>query len=150
MMVVKFVMMVGIAGSGKSTKAAEIAVREGATIISSDAIREELYGDEAIHGDGQVYQVMEDRTMIALRKGVSVVYDATNLVASRRRELLARLPAGVEKECAWVNTPIERALQNNESRARHVAEWVIYHQAAQLEAPTKEEGWNVIYICPCE
>ena len=146
MMVVKFVMMVGIAGSGKSTKAVEIAAEEGAEVIGSDSIRKELYGDEAIHGDGQVYQVMEDRTMIALRKGASVVYDATNLVASRRRELLAKLPAGVEKECIWVNTPIECALQNNQSRARHVAEGVIYHQVAQLEAPIKEEGWDTIRI----
>ncbi len=149
-MTAKFIMMVGIAGSGKSTKAAEIAVRERATIISSDAIREELYGDEATHGDGQVYQVMEDRAMIALRKGASVIYDATNLVASRRRELLAKLPAGVEKECVWVDISTKRALRNNQSRARHVAEWVIYHQAAQLEAPIKEEGWDVIHICTCE
>ena len=149
-MTVKFVMMVGIAGSGKSTKAAEIAVREGAIVISSDTIRKELYGDETIHGGNQVYQTMEDRTMTALRVGASVIYDATNLVASRRRELLAKLPAGVEKECVWVNTPIECALQNNQGRARHVAEWVIYHQAAQLEAPIKEEGWDVIHICTCE
>lgn len=143
---VKFVMMVGIAGSGKSTKAAEIAAEEGAEVIGSDSIRKELYGDEAIHGDGQVYQVMEDRTMIALKGGASVVYDATNLVASRRKELLAKLPTGVEKECVWVNTPIERALQNNEGRDRHVAERVIYCQATQLEAPTEGEGWDTIRI----
>lgn len=142
----KFIMMVGIAGSGKSTKAAEIAVQEGAIVISSDTIRKELYGDEAIHGDNQVYQTMEDRTMIALRGGASVVYDATNVVASRRKELLAKLPTGVEKECVWVNTPIERALQNNEGRARHVAERVIYRQATQLEAPTEGEGWDTIRI----
>lgn len=145
-MTVKFVMMVGIAGSGKSTKAAEIAAEEGATLISSDSMRKELYGDEAIHGDNQVYQTMDNRTMIALRDGVSVVYDATNLVASRRRELLARLPAGIEKECVWVDISTKRALQNNQSRARHVAEWVIYRQATQLEAPTEGEGWDTIRI----
>ena len=116
-------------------------------MISSDSIRKELYGDEVIHGDSKrVFRLMEERTSSLLRAGASVVYDATNVVASRRKELLAKLPTGVEKECVWVNTPIERALQNNEGRARHVAEWVIYCQATQLEAPTEGEGWDTIRI----
>ena len=42
-----FYMYIGLPGSGKSTIA---VAQKGATIISSDAIRGELYGDENILG----------------------------------------------------------------------------------------------------
>ena len=146
----KYFMMIGIAGSGKSTAAAEIAAETGAVIVSSDAIRGELYGDEAIQGDAKyVFQLMEDRTMAALRTGTSVIYDATNVIAWRRQEFLAKLPLGVEKVCVWVDVPTERALQNNQRRVRHVPEWVIRQQADQLEPPTEAEGWDDIRVVTC-
>ena len=140
----KFFMMVGIAGSGKSTVASKIAASlDGCLVLSSDAIRGELYSDETVQGDARrVFQLMEERTMEALKEGRSVIYDATNILAWRRQKLLAKLPLGVEKICLWVNVPMEQALQNNQGRARHVPEWVIRRQAEQLEEPTKAEGWN--------
>ena len=53
-MIQRFIMLVGIAGSGKSTYANYFVQRhklvgEEITILSSDAIREEIYGDENIH-----------------------------------------------------------------------------------------------------
>ena len=140
----KFFMMVGVAGSGKSTVASKIAANlDGCLVLSSDAIRGELYDNEAIQGDARrVFQVMEERTMEALKAGHSVIYDATNILAWRRQELLAKLPLGVEKICLWVNVPVEQALRNNQMRERHVPEDVIRRQAEQLEKPTKAEGWN--------
>ena len=41
-----FTMMAGLVGSGKSTYAKQLAEETNAIICSSDAIREELYGDE--------------------------------------------------------------------------------------------------------
>ena len=141
----KFIMMVGIAGSGKSTIAAKMAGE--AIIISSDAIREELYGNEAIQSDhGYVFQLMEERTMEALKAGRGVIYDATNISAWRRQEFLEKLPQGVEKVCVWVDVPTERALRNNKRRDRHVPEWVICRQADQLEPPTVAEGWDDIRV----
>ena len=140
----KFFMMVGIAGSGKSTVASKIAASlDGCLVLSSNAIRAELYGDAAIQDDARrVFQVMEERTMEALKAGHSVIYDATNILAWRRQELLAKLPLGVEKICLWVNVPVEQALRNNQMRERHVPEDVIRHQAEQLEKPMKAEGWD--------
>lgn len=141
----KFFMMVGIPGSGKSTAARKIAKKCGAIIVSSDAIRGELYGDEAIQGDhGYVFQLMEERALAALKAGRSVIYDATNVIAWRRREFLTKLPQEVEKACIWVDVPLERALQNNQGRERHVPEWVIRNQADQLEPPTAAEGWDCV------
>ena len=141
----KFFMMVGIPGSGKSTAANKIAEKCGAVIISSDAIRGELYGDEAIQGDhSYVFQLMEERTLAALKAGRSVIYDATNVIAWRRREFLTKLPQGVEKACILVDVTLERAFQNNQERERHVPEWVIRDQAERLEPPTVAEGWDCV------
>ena len=146
-MIPKFVMMVGIAGSGKSTTATEIAAELNGVIISSDAIRGELYGDEAIQGDyGYVFQLMEERTMDALRAGRSVIYDATNVSAWRRQEFLAKLPVGIERVCIWINTSLARSLRNNRRRDRHVPEWVIRRQAEQLDPPIMAEVWDELRI----
>ncbi len=143
----KFIAMVGIAGSGKSTIVAKLAKEYEAVVCSSDAIRGELYGDESIQGDFQyVYKLMEERAKEALEAGRNVIYDATNVTAWRRRQILAWLPQGVEKECVWVNVPIEKALQNNLKRDRHVPEWVVRQHAKQLEPPTLTEGWNHIRV----
>ena len=145
-MVTKFIMLIGIAGSGKSTLAANLATT-GTTIISSDAIRGELYGDESIQGSAaEVFQLMESRTLKALTAGNTVIYDATNVVAQHRRKLLAKLPSDIRRECIWVKVPIARALKNNQRRARHVPEWVIHRMANQLEPPTPAEGWDDIQV----
>ena len=142
-----FFMMVGIPGSGKSTAAAKLAAKIGAVIVSSDAIRGELYGDEAVQGShAYVFHIMEERTMAALAAGRSVIYDATNVTVERRRDFLAKLPRNVQKACILVNASKERALQNNLRRERHVPEWVIHQMADQLVPPTKDEGWDAIRI----
>ena len=142
-----FYMLVGIAGSGKSTVAAQLTAETGAVIISSDAIRAELYGDEAIQGSAvEVFQLMKDRTLANLVAGHNVIYDATNVQAWRRQEFLTELPEGVKKVCIWINIPIDRALQNNLRRTRHVPDWVIHQQASQLDPPTAAEGWDDIRV----
>ena len=142
-----FYMLVGIAGSGKSTIAAQLAAKTDAIVVSSDAIRAELYGDEAIQGSAvTVFRIMKDRTHANLAAGRSVIYDATNVQAWRRQELLSQLPEEVKKVCVWVDTPTKRALRNNLHRDRHVPDWVIRQQADQLEPPTAAEGWDDIRI----
>ena len=42
----KFLMLMGISGSGKSTFAQAMAAKCNYKVFSSDALREELFGDE--------------------------------------------------------------------------------------------------------
>ena len=44
-MIPRFIMCCGLPASGKSTKAQKLAEQYNATIFSSDALREELFGD---------------------------------------------------------------------------------------------------------
>lgn len=81
-----FVMMVGLPGSGKSTYAKELADEMRAIICSSDAIREELCGDENSQDKNEdVFKILHSRIKECLRKGVNVIYDATNINSKRRR-----------------------------------------------------------------
>ena len=144
-MALTFIMIVGTAGAGKSTLARELAEEYGAIILSSDAIRLELYGNAECQDDpAKVFEIMNARTQAFLRSGTSVIYDATNLLAKRRHEMVLSLPCGVRKEC-WVVHPTMRVtLRQNKHRSRQVPEAVIYRQRRMFQPPTKGEGWDVI------
>lgn len=81
-----FTMMIGLPGSGKTSRAKEL---EGQNVIcSSDEIRRELFGDEGHvctkQENAKVFEEMFKRTKSNLLAGNNVVYDATNL--SKREE----------------------------------------------------------------
>ena len=50
-MIPKFICMIGLPASGKSTKAQELAREYNATVFSADELRKEWYGNESIQGD---------------------------------------------------------------------------------------------------
>ena len=87
-----FIMMIGLPGSGKSTIAQAYSEGYGYEVVSSDAIREELYGDAAIQGDPQkVFKVFHQRIEEVLKAGNNCIADATNLKRKNRISML-RLP----------------------------------------------------------
>jgi predicted kinase len=147
-----FFMMCGPAGSGKTTKAKEF-VNEDPQFrvwISSDDIRRELYGDESIQsGASYVFDLMEERTIDALKRGKIVVYDAMNLRAKERKIMLDKLKEMFPELvclCVSVEVPLESALQRNSSRARQVPEKIIRSQFKRFESPTEKEGWDDILV----
>ena len=139
----KFYMMVGIAGSGKSYIANEI----GCKIVSSDAIRKELYGSEEdqSHND-RVFYVVHKRIKNAIKNGEDVIYDATNLSRKRRKGFLKELPADVEKIAVVAATELDVILEQNASRMRHVPEEVIMRMFKTMTLPRLDEGWDSIRI----
>jgi uncharacterized protein len=98
---VRLVAVGGLPGTGKSTLAAGLGDRLGATLLRSDEIRKELAGmDPRHHADasyrtglydpemtGATYDVMLDWAGIALAGGESVVLDASWLDGNRRRQV---------------------------------------------------------------
>lgn len=146
-MTVTMYMMVGIAGSGKSYVAAQI----GAPVVSSDAIRAELYGDESIQGDAnRVFNEVHRRIKAYLANGEDVVYDATNLSAKRRKGFLSQLPKDVEKVAVVVATDIDLILKQNAERERHVPEDVIMRMYRSFQFPELSEGFDKVdvYVHP--
>ena len=144
---VSFYLMAGIPGSGKSTAAAEIAGAQGATLISTDRLREELTGDAADRSqDRRVFPRAHARIGEALAQGLDVVYDATNLTRQERKRVLKLVPPGTRKVCCFVRVPLAEAIARNAARARVVPPEVIIEMAAKLQEPTPDEGWDEIRI----
>lgn len=143
-----FMMMIGIAGSGKSYHAAQLAKESNAIIVSSDAIRGELFGDENDQNhNAQVFEEVHRRVLAALREGRNVIYDATNLSAKRRKAFLTQVPAGVFKSAYLIATDYDLILKQNASRERKVPEDVIRSMYLRLQMPRKSEGWDrIVFI----
>lgn len=145
----KFIMLCGISGSGKSTISYEMAT-DNTVILSSDDIREELFGNS---GDQQnnteVFRLMHDRTINALKNGMDVIYDATNLSSKRRTgfldELIKRIP-GLQTELHITLATPGQCLRNQQNRNRQVPNYVPYKHAKAFQLPTLQEKWDTVII----
>lgn len=137
--------MCGLPGSGKSTYAKQ---HPECVVISSDEVRKELYGDEAIQGDGaKVFEIVNCRVEEALDQGFNVIYDATNVASKTRKNIVNRFNA--IHICVFVNTSIEECLRRNANRSRNVPQEVIERMAKKLTVPTELEGFTkIIEITP--
>ena len=159
----EFYLMVGLAGSGKSTIAKEIeyAIRmsspkydeygraDKVVLISSDDIREEILGDvnDQTQND-KVFSHIHKLIKQAVREYNHIIVDATNLTIKNRRALLNCLDdkKDYHKIAYIVNTPIEKCKENNSKRDRKVPEYVIDNQAKKFEIPFANEGFNSIFL----
>jgi predicted kinase len=144
----KFFMMVGIVGSGKSTKAQKIAKEHEATIFSSDELRVEMFGDINHQADNtKLFEELHKRIKNCLREGKNACYDATNINYKRRMAFLSELTnIPCEKICILMATPYEECLRRNAVRERKVPEHVIERMYRQFNMPYWYEGWDDIQI----
>lgn len=142
----RFIMLVGIAGSGKSTVSKELMEgRDDIVYLSSDEIREELLGDvNRQDANTDVFVEMEKRTKQALKDGRHVIYDATNINRKRRKGLLQQLPKNVEKIAIYMAVPFKTVIEQNESRDRVVPQEALDRMYKNMQIPVYTEGWNKI------
>lgn len=144
-----FHMLVGCPASGKSTWAEQF--RDKYVIVSSDAIRAALYGDESIQGNPVVVFDLAKKNIIdALKQGNNVIFDATNMRYKNRMNIMHEVNKFSSnyllKVCEIFVEPPEVLLVRNMNRERHVPEHVIYRMMRQFEMPTRAEGFDVINI----
>jgi len=142
--------MVGLPGSGK-TKAAYDLLNNGLcdVVISSDALRKELLGDENDQTNNQlVFEEYYNRMVKALINGKTVVVDATNITKKARRGVFDKLEKLKLKNldvCAYViNTPLEVVYEQNKKRERVVPEEVIQKFLLSYQHPQFFEGFTHI------
>ena len=152
MNVVYFEMLVGIPGCGKSTYAQAMAESYGYVWISSDKIREELYGSEEIQGNPKdVFAKMYERTIDSLNEGRYVIYDATNIKRKDRMNLLDAIKRTVKKKvflkCSYFAVDPAICKERNSKRERVVPEEVIDKMLKSFEVPVFKEGWDYIGNC---
>ena len=135
--------MIGPSGSGKSTLAKTLAGPED-KIISTDAIRFEIFGDEENQSNGAlVFKIAKERARQSLKDGVNVIFDATNCITKYRKQLVNDIINGINnvKVIGVVKMPsLSVCLERNKKRKRHVPEDVINKQYNNLKYNLPEEG----------
>lgn len=143
-----FTMMVGVAGSGKSTIASQIAQKTNAEIVSSDIIRGEVYGDENCQANpAKIFEIVHNRVHLAIREGRDVIMDATNLSCKRRMAFLKTIAHfNCAKHCVVVIATPEDIEHRMKARERKVPMEVVHKQIAQFQCPHFYEGWDDIRI----
>lgn len=146
----RLTILVGLAASGKSTVASKME-QKGATVVSSDAIRKELFGDESIQSNPtKVFQIFNERIINALRRGDEwVVADACNIWCRKREHLIQQVRAAIPEvriTAFIIATSLGQLHSNDENRVRSVGRDVIKRQLCQFQMPCYWEGFDSIEL----
>lgn len=144
----KLEILIGLPGSGKSTYAKEEHESNSDSVyLSSDKIREELYGNESIQGNpAEVFTLMQSRAIEALKSGRDVFYDATNLTRKDRAGILVATPRYVYKQATVIFAPYEMCIERDAARERSVGKEVIDRMIRRFQPPFYDEGFDFIDV----
>lgn len=150
-------LLIGQPASGKTTLAHALAPlltgpdEAPALILSTDAIRAEVFGDAAVQGPWRdIQQPLQQRLIEAVEQGIPVIIDATHARRAWRLALTQSLvlPRPVEWIGWWLFTPLPTCLEWNANRQRPVPIPVIQEMAAALAdphfGPCRAEGFAAI------
>lgn len=163
------IVLIGLPGSGKSTLALGLVKDCGCRLVSTDVIRERLFGDEATQGPWPlvwraVEQSFRDVTgdrpeqLVLKRRSEAVapfahtLYDATNAARRQRREAIA-----LGRRCSfrhitglWLDVPLAVCLERNQKRDRQVPEAIIQQMHRRLTGapPALSDGFDTLIRLP--
>lgn len=141
----EFIMLVGLPASGKSTEAEQLKT-QGFHVHSSDAIREELFGDvNSQDNNVDVFSELHKRVKNDLSNGISCVYDATNMSMKRRKAFLDDIKKyECRKICRVFITPVDLCKERNLRRERQVPDEAFDKMLKSFWMPMYYEGWDRI------
>jgi predicted kinase len=148
------IMAIGLPASGKSTfYKNEIEPQPYESVyVSSDAIREEVFGDvNDQNHNNEVFNIMFKRAVEGLKADKLVYYDATNISRKRRMNFIKEVRAAVKDKDIFVSgvifaPDIQTVMARNMERERTVPAEVIKRMLYHFEVPAYAEGFNKISI----
>jgi alkanesulfonate monooxygenase SsuD/methylene tetrahydromethanopterin reductase-like flavin-dependent oxidoreductase (luciferase family)/predicted kinase len=143
------VVLVGAAGSGKSTWAA--AHYRRAEVVSSDELRAVVgSGPADLDASVEAFDLLERIVAARLARGLTTVVDTLGLDADRRRAWLAQAhAAGLPAVAVVLETPGEECRRRNALRDRPVPAGVLAEQVRRVTALRDHlaaEGWGHIEV----
>ncbi len=142
------IFLIGLPASGKSYSAQKmLAEKPQRQLISTDAIREKLFGDESIQGSWlAIEKEIRQQFVQAVQQEKEAIYDATNAQRRHRREAiaLARSVGFTSLTGIWIDTPVQLCIERNQRRHRQVPEDIIWRMSRQLNdaPPSVEDGFD--------
>ena len=143
----EIILLIGLPGSGKSTWAERyVSYWKHIVSISSDKIREELYGDEATQGDNnKIFSLVRERTEEALKNHKDVIIDATNMTIKDRSVYfdIAKTYDAIVTGILF-DIPVEECKRRNSERDRVVPDFVYDKMMKRYEPPQLSEGFAIL------
>jgi predicted kinase len=153
-------MLIAPPGAGKSTLAQQwMEYFPGTVWVSTDQVREELYGDAAIQGNwSEIERCVVQKIQAAIDDGQTVLYDATNVRRDWRMGFFQRLSpnwlSNPQPQAQWIGWQMDTSLatcqKRNRQRDRKVPKEVILKHYNWLEQfpPCTAEGFAVVHTVP--
>ena len=135
-------MMIGLPGSGKSTYAKNLARtfnKDGVAHISSDDIRDELFGGYNKEQTTQVFEEMHRRVKLNLKYGKVVIYDATNINRKKRKHFINHIARGYDVHAVFIYEDWEACVERN---VHDVGLPVIKSYLRSFNVPLLSEGFK--------
>lgn len=148
---IRFYMMVGIPGSGKTTWISK-NLGKHVMVVHTDLIRRNIYGyfpqelEDKL--ENKVWNTAVKDVRSYLSEGFDAVLDSMALSVNFRSLLIHRIVgenrSKVNIIAVFLNTPLEVSLKRNKEREKVVNEDTIIRLLKYLEPPTKDEGFDLI------
>lgn len=142
----KLIVMIGYPGCGKSWLSKQLeALEENCLRVSSDEIREELFGFRDQSHNDEVFQELHRRIHEHSSIG-NCIYDATNLSVKTRKRIVNEFKDEYELEAILVVRPIRELVAVNEGRSEieRIPSSALKRMFGTFEIPTYVEGWGHI------
>lgn len=138
------IMMSALPGSGKDTYIKNNL--SGWNVISLDAIRLELgVKPTDKSGNGTVIQLAKERAKEFMRKKQNFVWNATNITAQLRLQLIDLFVSyGGKVTIIYVEVPYKTLVKQNSDREAVVPQIVIDRMISKLEPPQLDEAFDVV------
>lgn len=163
------IILIGVPASGKSSLAEQMLrifnqninprsqgqfqekLQTQTQLISTDRIREFLYGSANIQGDwGEIWQEVKRSFAESAKLQQSIIYDATNYNREYRLNVIALAKEYNFKPITglWLNVPLWICLSRNDTRDRQVPDHVIIEMYRTLTyaPPTLSEGFDRLLL----
>lgn len=146
----RFLMLIGLPGSGKSTYAANVAASDRNWIhLSSDRIAENNFAARDSANLQSVFSEMYQQTVLALEAGNNVLYDATNLASQKRKSFLNRIQSHhAETQAVVFLTPYTTLKERNHKRSGRdrVPDQVMDRYIKGFQFPKRDENFDEVTV----
>ena len=149
------IMLCGIPTSGKSTYVKQLKETKewsDAVVLSTDNYIEreavslcKTYNEIFEDAIKEAEQALQQDLKNAIRSGLDLIWDQTNLTSKARTRKLKIIPGSYECSCAYSVIDLDTALQRNQNRlGKIIPENILKRMHSQFELPTTNEGFNYV------